>query len=769
MPALSSSSRSSDQSGGSSLTAGSSGSLVVARMVSETLQRMEGRDRKREKFYDNLISLRRKKTVDSFDLRHVGFLIPCYNEGNDIMQSACSIVDEVPHFAAKCPEIHKITAMFIVDGSGVAQLETSVAVLQCFVEVIQSAASLRPFIEKRNTAALLAELEQAKRFFHALCDDEREIEKMKGFLTKEHSRLGATSAERRIRELFIAAYAERKAQLFGDKVVNGQYPDYPTQLFQFAFDIPFLVDAKSGSKRAKRHMFLQCILLVKENNRMKRDSILLGFYRFLSFADVPFLTGFLDADTSFQHGAYAAMFNKMLNDADCVGTSGFLRVRNASMFSPLCCIQDFSWLVSQTFQKEAENLLGAVTCLPGACSAGQTLALTVPLVLDQIATRPVTLAQRNMVELGEDRFVTTMLLTDSTVSRKPRIVHLSGSVSYSDAPADIVSFMLQQRRWINSTLCNSVVGLLPFFFSHLSSSVAWTSPRMLLLTLWLILRTVFEALLFFVSPGIVGMFAVAVLRETVGGATVPLWSVAAFFATAVFLTLLFPNPRHFRFFYRWFFMLFGTAAFGFVVWWLYVVVRDLVGGTSQYYPKTTYDYLRLSFLCMLAFSSLVLAVLHGKGVQYFSPPWKPLLFLGFCFPFFMLIPIFSLYNLSSLGWGNKACEMESSYEQVRSADRITRYFFVFFLLCNLGILYLACLVESAAVQYYFVLCVLGLACASLAISFVLSALSAIVRLGRAIVPEQRPVWRERLARIVFHLSCEKPPEEIGWVEVDAEN
>ena len=109
--------------------------------------------------------------------------------------------------------------------------------------------------------------------------------------------------------------------------------------------------------------------------------------------------------------------------------------------------------------KAFESLFGSVTCLPGCFTlyrlrtpdTHKPLLISNQLITDYSENRVDTLHMKNLLHLGEDRYLTTLLL-----KHFPRFKtqFIRDAHAYTVAPDDWKVLLSQRRRWINSTVHN---------------------------------------------------------------------------------------------------------------------------------------------------------------------------------------------------------------------------------------------------------------------------------------------------------------------------
>jgi len=115
--------------------------------------------------------------------------------------------------------------------------------------------------------------------------------------------------------------------------------------------------------------------------------------------------------------------------------------------------------------KAFESLFGSVTCLPGcftmvrirAADTGKPLFVSKEIVEAYSEIRVDTLHMKNLLHLGEDRYLTTLLLK---FHPKYKTKYIFRAHAWTIAPESWKVFFSQRRRWINSTVHN-LIELIP--------------------------------------------------------------------------------------------------------------------------------------------------------------------------------------------------------------------------------------------------------------------------------------------------------------------
>ncbi|CAG8516943.1 4579_t:CDS:2 [Paraglomus brasilianum] len=221
----------------------------------------------------------------------------------------------------------------------------------------------------------------------------------------------------------------------------------------------------------------------KPGNRGKRDSqlILMRWLRHICFNEdmcpleyelfekVHNLTGvtpdkyemilMVDADTVVKPDSASHLVAAMESDPTILGMSGETKVGNKTE-SWVTMIQVFEYYISHHLGKSFESVFGGVTCLPGCFCMYRIKApksdgyfvpiLANPDIVDAYASNDLdSLHRKNLLILGEDRFLTTLMLQTFP---KRKIIYEPKAICKTVVPDKFNVLLSQRRRWINSTV-----------------------------------------------------------------------------------------------------------------------------------------------------------------------------------------------------------------------------------------------------------------------------------------------------------------------------
>ncbi|KAG0288149.1 Chitin synthase, class 3 [Linnemannia gamsii] len=240
--------------------------------------------------------------------------------------------------------------------------------------------------------------------------------------------------------------------------------------------VPTVVIVKCGNPLEKD--------ATKPGNRGKRDSqlILMSFFQRVLFADrfteldfelfhkIHLLTNvwpdrfelclMVDADTMVKGDSLSYMVTAMQNDTTIMGLCGETKIANKTA-SWVTAIQVFEYYISHHLGKAFESVFGGVTCLPGCFCMYRIKApkndswvpiLANPEIIEEYNQNVVsTLHQKNLLLLGEDRYLTTLMLRTYP---KRQMVFVPQAQCKTVVPDTFRVLLSQRRRWINSTIHN---------------------------------------------------------------------------------------------------------------------------------------------------------------------------------------------------------------------------------------------------------------------------------------------------------------------------
>ncbi|KAJ7164534.1 glycosyltransferase family 2 protein [Mycena filopes] len=139
----------------------------------------------------------------------------------------------------------------------------------------------------------------------------------------------------------------------------------------------------------------------------------------------------VDADTTVDQFSVNRLISSMIHDKKLLGVCGETQLSNAKQ-SIITMMQVYEYFISHNMAKAFESLFGS-------------------LVQDYSENRVDTLHMKNLLHLGEDRYLTTLLLKHFPLFKTQFV---RDAHAYTVAPDDWKVLLSQRRRWINSTVHN---------------------------------------------------------------------------------------------------------------------------------------------------------------------------------------------------------------------------------------------------------------------------------------------------------------------------
>ncbi|KAF2650420.1 glycosyltransferase family 2 protein [Lophiostoma macrostomum CBS 122681] len=166
----------------------------------------------------------------------------------------------------------------------------------------------------------------------------------------------------------------------------------------------------------------------------------------------------VDADTMVRPDALNRLVAGCSNDSKIAGICGETSLENEEG-SWWTMIQVYEYYISHHLSKAFESLFGSVTCLPGCfcmyrlrtADRGKPLIISDKVIKDYADCNVDTLHKKNLLSLGEDRYLTTLM-----TKHFPHMSYkfIPDAYALTAAPDTWSILLSQRRRWINSTIHN---------------------------------------------------------------------------------------------------------------------------------------------------------------------------------------------------------------------------------------------------------------------------------------------------------------------------
>ncbi|ROW14539.1 hypothetical protein VPNG_03193 [Cytospora leucostoma] len=168
----------------------------------------------------------------------------------------------------------------------------------------------------------------------------------------------------------------------------------------------------------------------------------------------------VDADTCVREDSLNRLVAACVHNSKIAGICGETSLQNEER-SWWTMIQVYEYFISHNLAKAFESLFGSVTCLPGCftmyrlrtADRGKPLIISDEVINEYSDCVVDTLHKKNLLSLGEDRFLTTLM-----TKHFPQMSYKFTPDAYCQtaAPETWSVLLSQRRRWINSTIHNLV-------------------------------------------------------------------------------------------------------------------------------------------------------------------------------------------------------------------------------------------------------------------------------------------------------------------------
>ncbi|KAJ8121350.1 hypothetical protein ONZ43_g2174 [Nemania bipapillata] len=166
----------------------------------------------------------------------------------------------------------------------------------------------------------------------------------------------------------------------------------------------------------------------------------------------------VDADTCVREDSLNRLVAACANNSKIAGICGETALQNEER-SWWSMIQVYEYYISHHLSKAFESLFGSVTCLPGCftmyrlrtADRGKPLIIADAVIREYSICNVDTLHKKNLLALGEDRFLTTIM-----TKHFPHMSYkfIADAYCQTAAPETWSVLLSQRRRWINSTIHN---------------------------------------------------------------------------------------------------------------------------------------------------------------------------------------------------------------------------------------------------------------------------------------------------------------------------
>jgi len=368
--------------------------------------------------------------------------------------------------------------------------------------------------------------------------------------------------------------------------------------------IPVIVLYKrvNGGKRHSHQMFLE----LTDNETIARPAHAVMF---------------VDSDVKFAWPGSRLSLGRLYHgimESRCIGGAcGEIEVWKWTK-NMITLMQFFEYCSNQFLAKTFESFFGMVTCLPGAFCMVRPQALE--MVANKYLATATTIFEKNKLDLGEDRTMTTLILEAGWSTK-----YVPTAVAKTEAPDTLMKLLGQRRRWINSTVVN--------MYTLLSHVHRWRALP-LIVALGFELASSFmlptAVLMMFYQEGVqLGIYPPLVIAALV------LWVTAL---TVVSMTSTLKGSM-------W---LYEHSAIigGFIV---LLMMLSTVQNVSEFADKY---FMEVVVVAAWVGCIAIASIIHGKAASVFGAI-APLSWLLLSPISYVILPIYAIANFDEVSWGTR--------------------------------------------------------------------------------------------------------------------
>lgn len=334
--------------------------------------------------------------------------------------------------------------------------------------------------------------------------------------------------------------------------------------------VPYIVVAKCGNPRERQ----------KPGNRGKRDSqlVLMQFLNRVHY-DAPMnplqleiyhqmknvigvspdfydFVLMVDADTEVMRDGLNYLVSSAVHDSKIIGICGETTLSNEKD-TWVTMIQVYEYFISHHLIKSFESLFSTVSCLPGCFTmyrirtvdGKRALFVSNEIIADYSVNVVDTLHKKNLLHLGEDRYLTTLLLKHFANFKTKFNPDAHCMTNAPDLWSVLIS---QRRRWINSTIHNlGELVFLPRLCGFCCFSMRFVVMLDLISTL--------------VMPAVMGYLGYLIYTLATNDGTIPIITIATIAGTYGLQALLFVMKGRWEFIIWMIVSIFALPVFSFYI------------------------------------------------------------------------------------------------------------------------------------------------------------------------------------------------------------
>ncbi|XP_037548982.1 chitin synthase chs-1-like, partial [Nematolebias whitei] len=339
----------------------------------------------------------------------------------------------------------------------------------------------------------------------------------------------------------------------------------------------------------------------------------------------------LDGDTNLQPTDLKILIEHMKMYPRVGSVSGRIHPTGTG---PVVWFQKFEYAVDNWLHKTTQHVFGCLLCTPGSCSLLRAEALMDGNVMESFSTKPTKPKHYIQYDQGEDRWLTSLLLMQGWT-----VEYIAASNSYSTVPQTLKELFNQRRRWVPTTMANSIDLLVTNFSISMRKS-----PMSRLF----ILYELFALFIFIVTPAST-CFCVAGILSFLFDLSFAVALAIALIPPAIYVGLCFKLKEETQI---------TTAAVLSIlyIFLMLVLIMTTIGSMVKRNAILTHNSI---FFIPMVIHLIITTILHLKESSMVFYTW----FYIICVPSYdILIFIYTVINMNCIHWGTRELKPDDDDE-----------------------------------------------------------------------------------------------------------
>jgi len=330
----------------------------------------------------------------------------------------------------------------------------------------------------------------------------------------------------------------------------------------------------------------------------------------------------MDGDVDFGPDSVRMLVDRMKKNKNVGAACGRIHPIGSG---PMIWFQKMEYALSYWLQKTTEHSLGCVICAPGCFSLYRASCLMDDNVMRMFAAKSEEPQDHVIHDFGEDRWLSRLLIQQGY-----KIEYCAASDAYTHAPETFTEFFNQRRRWIPSTLGNTVALLKNYRRTiRVNENVSF---------LCILYHMCFLAS-YILSPATITIAIADAFNATTD---IDMWGsfILASLPAVVFLVVCYQNWKE-------------EVKIGFAAMlgtYYSILMMIVVVGTIVRVVDGSWKTTAVLFLVLMTVVFFLTAFCHPFEISCV----KPCLLFFLCIPTgYILVIIYSMTNMNCSGWGTR--------------------------------------------------------------------------------------------------------------------